>query len=61
MVDPHMGLDVIAFVFMLVIIGGLGSIKGALISAFLVSRVVSLGSLIYAPLAREWRRSRSCC
>lgn len=51
MVDPSMGLEVLAFVFMVVIIGGLGSIKGTLISAFLVGQVVSLGSLIYAPLA----------
>ncbi|MGE5253316.1 MAG: branched-chain amino acid ABC transporter permease [Planctomycetaceae bacterium] len=52
MVDPHMGLHVLAFVFMVVIIGGLGSIKGTLASAFLVGQVISLGSLIYAPLAQ---------
>lgn len=52
MVDPQMGLEVLAFVFMVVIIGGLGSIKGTLISSFLVGQVVSLGSLIYAPLAQ---------
>ncbi|MBU2054046.1 MAG: branched-chain amino acid ABC transporter permease [Proteobacteria bacterium] len=52
MVDPQMGLHVLAFVFMVVIIGGLGSIKGTLISAFLVGQVVSIGSLIYAPLAQ---------
>jgi len=52
MVDPQMGLAVLAFAFMVVIIGGLGSIKGTLISAFLVGQVVSLGSLIYAPLAQ---------
>jgi branched-chain amino acid transport system permease protein len=52
MVDPNMGLEVIAFVFMVVIIGGLGSIKGTLVSAMLVGQVVSLGSLIYAPLAQ---------
>jgi branched-subunit amino acid ABC-type transport system permease component len=52
MVDPNMGLEVIAFVFMVVIIGGLGSIKGTLVSAILVGQVVSLGSLIYAPLAQ---------
>lgn len=52
MVDPNMGLEVLAFVFMVVIIGGLGSIKGTLISAFLVGQVVSIGSLIYAPLAQ---------
>jgi branched-chain amino acid transport system permease protein len=52
MVDPQMGLHVLAFVFMVVIIGGLGSIKGTLASAFIVGQVVSLGSLIYAPLAQ---------
>jgi len=52
MVDPQMGLHVLAFVFMVVIIGGLGSIKGTLVSAFLVGQVVSIGSLIYAPLAQ---------
>ena len=52
MVDPQMGLEVLAFVFMVVIIGGLGSIKGTLVSAFIVGQVVSLGSLAYAPLAQ---------
>jgi len=52
MVDPHMGLHLVALVFMVVIIGGLGSIKGTLVSAFLVGQVTSLGSLIYAPLAQ---------
>ena len=52
MVDPSMGLEVLAFTFMVVIIGGLGSVKGTLISAFIVGQVVSLGSLIYAPLAQ---------
>ena len=52
MVDPTMGLEVLAFVFMVVIIGGLGSIKGTLVSAFIIGQVVSIGSLIYAPLAQ---------
>jgi len=52
MVDPQMGVEVLAFAFMVVIIGGLGSIKGTLVSGFLVGQVVSLGSLIYAPLAQ---------
>lgn len=52
MVDPQMGLEILAFVFMVVIIGGLGSIKGTFVSAFLVGQVVSIGSLIYAPLAQ---------
>jgi branched-chain amino acid transport system permease protein len=46
------GIKVLAFVFMVVIIGGLGSIKGTLISSFIVGQVVSIGSLIYAPLAQ---------
>lgn len=52
MVDPQMGLEVLAFVFMVVIIGGLGTIKGTLVSALLVGQVISLGSLLYAPLAQ---------
>jgi branched-chain amino acid transport system permease protein len=52
MVDPQMGLEVLAFAFMIVIIGGLGSIKGTLVSSFLVGQVVSIGSLVYAPLAQ---------
>ncbi len=52
MVAPQMGIELLAFAFMVVIIGGLGSIKGTLISSFLVGQVVSLGSLIYAPLAQ---------
>ena len=52
MVDPTMGLETLAFVFMVVIIGGLGSIKGTLISALLVGQVVSLGSILYAPMAQ---------
>ncbi len=51
-VDPQMGIDLMAFAFMVVIIGGLGSIKGTLVSSFLVGQVVSLGSLVYAPLAQ---------
>ena len=52
MVDPQMGLEVLPMAFMVVIIGGLGSIKGTLISSVLVGQVVSLGSLVYAPLAQ---------
>lgn len=52
MVEPQMGLEILAFAFMVVIIGGLGSIKGTLVSSFLVGQVISIGSLIYAPLAQ---------
>jgi branched-chain amino acid transport system permease protein len=52
MVDPQMGIEVLAFAFMVVIIGGLGSIKGTFVSSLIVGQVVSLGSIIYAPLAQ---------
>jgi branched-chain amino acid transport system permease protein len=52
MVDPNMGLEVMPFIFMVVIIGGLGSIKGTLISALIVGQVFSIGAIIYAPLAQ---------
>jgi branched-chain amino acid transport system permease protein len=52
MVEPTMGLDMLAFAFMIVIIGGLGSIKGTLISALIVGQVVSVGSVFYAPMAQ---------
>lgn len=51
MVGPEMGLDEIPFVFMVVIIGGLGSIKGTLISSFIVGEVTSLGALVWTPLS----------
>jgi branched-chain amino acid transport system permease protein len=51
MVAPHMGLEMVPFVFMVVIIGGLGSIKGTLVSALIVGQVISLGSLVWAPLS----------
>lgn len=51
MVVPDMGLSITAFAFMVVIIGGLGSIKGTLVSSFIVGQIVSFGSLIWGPLA----------
>ena len=51
LVGPEMGLDQIPFVFMVVIIGGLGSIKGTLISSFIVGEGTSLGALLWTPLA----------
>ena len=45
-------VDVSIQALAMVIVGGLGSIKGTLISAFMIGQVVSIGSLIYAPLAQ---------
>lgn len=52
MVEPTMGLDALAFVFTVVIIGGLGSIAGTLVSALVVGQVVSIVSMLYAPMAQ---------
>ena len=52
MVDPTMGLELLAIAFMVVIIGGLGSIKGTLVSSLIVGQVMSLGALVYAPFAQ---------
>jgi branched-chain amino acid transport system permease protein len=52
MVEPTMGLDALAFVFTVVIIGGLGSIGGTLVSALVVGQVVSITSMFYAPMAQ---------
>ena len=51
---PLINLVIALFIsgLVVVIIGGLGSIKGTLISALIVGQVVSIGSLIYAPLAQ---------
>lgn len=51
MVDPHMGLRIISTAFMIVIIGGLGSIKGTVISSLIIGQVMSLGFVIWAPAA----------
>ncbi len=51
MVSPEMGWEVISFAFMIVIIGGLGSLKGTLISSLIIGQVVNFGTVIWAPLA----------
>lgn len=51
LVGPEMGLERIPFVFMVVIIGGLGSIKGTFVSAFIVGEITSLGALVWTPLS----------
>ena len=49
MVDPQMGLDVLAFVFMVVIIGGLGSLPGALLGGLLIGVSEALAGLVFQP------------
>jgi branched-chain amino acid transport system permease protein len=50
-VTPYMGFDMLLFAFITVILGGLGSLKGTLVSAAILGQVISVGGTIYAPLA----------
>jgi branched-chain amino acid transport system permease protein len=51
MVGPYMGFDMLLFAFITVILGGLGSIKGTMVSALILGQVMSIGGTIWAPLA----------
>ncbi len=50
-VAPLMGADLIIFIFAVVVIGGLGSILGSVITGFLVGVIVSIGGAFFPPLA----------
>ena len=50
-VSPLMGADLIITVFAVVVIGGLGSIVGAVVGGLLVGVVSSLGAAFFPPLA----------
>ena len=51
MVGPYMGFDMLLYAFVTVILGGLGSIKGTLVSAIILGQVISVGGSIWAPLS----------
>ena len=51
MVGPYMGFDMLLYAFITVILGGLGSVKGTLISALIVGQVISVGGTIWSPLS----------
>jgi branched-chain amino acid transport system permease protein len=51
MTGPYMGFDMLLFAFITVILGGLGSIKGTLVSALIMGQVISVGGTIWSPLA----------
>ena len=50
-VSPLMGADIIIVVFAVVVIGGLGSIFGAVLAGFLIGVVTTLGAVFYPSLA----------
>jgi branched-chain amino acid transport system permease protein len=51
MVGPYMGFDMLLLAFITVILGGLGSIKGTMVSALILGQVISVGGTIWSPLA----------
>ena len=50
-VSPKMGSDLIIVVFAVVVIGGMGSIKGAILSGFALGMIEGLTKVVYPPLA----------
>jgi branched-chain amino acid transport system permease protein len=50
-VRPYMGFDMLLLAFVTVILGGLGSLKGTLISAAILGQVISVGGTLYSPLS----------
>ena len=50
-VAPYMGFDMLLYAFTTVILGGLGSIKGTMVSALILGQVMSVGSAFYSPLS----------
>ena len=51
MVGPYMGFDMLLFAFVTVVLGGLGSIKGTLVSALILGQVISVGGVLWTPLS----------
>ena len=51
MVGPYMGYDFLLFGFTTVILGGLGSLKGTMVSALILGQLVSVGGTIWGPFA----------
>lgn len=46
---PTMGIDILPFAFVVVVLGGLGSLPGAIVAGLLVGTVQSLMTAIWAP------------
>ena len=50
-VEPYMGSELIIVTFAVVVIGGMGSILGSIVTGFAVGVLVALGSALYPPIA----------
>lgn len=52
-VTPIMGSELIITTFAVVVIGGMGSILGSILTGFLVGVVAALGAVFYPPIAND--------
>ena len=50
---PYMGMDLILFSFIVVIVGGLGSIRGAVVAGILIGEYISVSALWISPVYSE--------
>ena len=50
-VEPYMGSELIIVTFAVVVIGGMGSILGSIVTGFAVGVLVAIGSALYPPIA----------
>ncbi|MGE8355825.1 MAG: ABC transporter permease subunit, partial [Microvirgula sp.] len=50
-VSPKMGADLIIIVFAVVVIGGMGSIMGAIVTGFGLGIIEGLTKVVYPPLS----------
>jgi branched-chain amino acid transport system permease protein len=50
-VDPLMGSELIITTFAVVVIGGLGSIFGSVVTGFAVGVIAAIGAALYPPIA----------
>lgn len=50
-VTPVMGSDIIITTFAIVVIGGMGSIKGSILTGYILGVVAALGAVLYPPIA----------
>jgi len=49
MAEPYMGYNIMLYMFITAVLGGLGSVKGTMIAAIIIGETMSIGSVIWAP------------
>ena len=50
-VEPYMGAELIITTFAVVVIGGMGSILGSVVTGFAVGVLAAVGAAVYPPIA----------